>query len=64
MTREQKARLSLAVQSKIGDLLEFWTESADIFNVEDLDPQEAREVIQGWVNRFRTGDMVDMRIYH
>ncbi len=51
MTREQKDRLAAAVLSEVGNLFEFWDEQAPNHGINDLDREEAAQVVAQWLSR-------------
>ena len=61
MTRDQKNELAYLVRNRVADIVEFWGEMTEGTDLESVDPEEAREVIAGWMRRL-PGNIWDTRL--
>lgn len=61
MTHKQREKLAFAVMSQVGNLFEFWDESAGQYHLQDVDVREAKTIVAGWMAKL-PGTIWDTRL--
>lgn len=60
LTRAQRRGLAMAVLSEVGNLVEFWNEKVQAsppqWQLDDIEPDEAAQIIANWLAPLPTGD--------